>query len=196
MPKNNRKSFRGFTLIELLVVLVILGILATIGLTSFVSTQMKSRDSERKSDLKQVAGALELYYADYESYPPSKSGFIMGCSGSTSTPCPWGSEFTDGKTTYMKFLPVGVSERNYYYRSVSVNGIANQGFQIFSSLENPQDINCMPDEVGQPNCAKPVLPDDPSITCGPETCNFAVTSPNVSPAETGDSDSDDAEIGI
>ncbi|MGB9706948.1 MAG: type IV pilin protein, partial [Microgenomates group bacterium] len=59
----------GFTLIELLVAVAILGILATVGLGSFQSSQMKGRDARRKSDLSQIQKALEMYYNDKGAYP-------------------------------------------------------------------------------------------------------------------------------
>jgi prepilin-type N-terminal cleavage/methylation domain-containing protein len=77
MPKQKQK---GFTLIELLIVIVILGILATIGLASFASSQMKSRDARRKANLNQVAGSLEIYFNDMSKYPSASAvGQIMGC---------------------------------------------------------------------------------------------------------------------
>jgi prepilin-type N-terminal cleavage/methylation domain-containing protein len=67
--QNKEKSLsagrQGFTLVELLVVIAIIGTLVTIALVSFRSSQAKGRDAQRKSDLKQVSSALELYYSDY-----------------------------------------------------------------------------------------------------------------------------------
>ena len=60
---------KGFTLIELLVVIAILGLLATVGLSSFRTSQLKGRDSKRKSNLSQIQKALEMYYNDYGQYP-------------------------------------------------------------------------------------------------------------------------------
>ena len=54
-----KRLHHGFTLIELLVVITIIGILAGIGLNSFQSSQKKSRDATRKSDLRQISHALE-----------------------------------------------------------------------------------------------------------------------------------------
>jgi general secretion pathway protein G len=184
MRINKLKRFRGFTLIELLVVVVILGILATVGLTFFTSSQMRGRDAKRKSDLKQVAIALELYYSDYQFYPDSVNGDIAGCPSTTKDTCSWGSsaKFTDDKTTYMREVPGDPSSGSYYYRTVSVDGISNQGFQIYAKLENPQDINCLPGLDGKPNCTTPLLPPTNPPNCS-GTCNYAVTSANVSPID-------------
>jgi len=176
--KQNSKS--GFTLVELLVVIAILGILSTIGLVVFSSAQMRGRDTQRKSDLKQISSALELYFNDYGSYPTSSSGKIVGCPSTTSTACTWGSgQFTDGKTIYMKVVPrEPTTSNNYYYRTVSIGSIANQGFQIYAKLENTQDQNCIGADCGDHSD----LPID--VTCGGTTsCNFAITSPNTTPTE-------------
>jgi type II secretion system protein G len=166
MLKN--KKIAGFTLVELLVVIAILGVLVTIGLTSFTSAQARGRDTKRKSDLKQIASALELYYNDYGSYPGGAAGgLIEGCPSTTTTPCPWGtSQFSDGKTTYFQVLPKDPSKGyNYYYRKDA----SNLGFQLYAHLENTQD----PDIIST------------SYPCGvtANSCNFAITSPNTTPSQ-------------
>jgi len=59
----------GFTLIELIVVATIAAILMTIGVVSYTSANIRSRDTKRKSDLEQIRTALEMYRADVGSYP-------------------------------------------------------------------------------------------------------------------------------
>jgi len=66
-----KKKNKGFTLIELLVVIAIIGILAAIGLSALTSARAKARDAKRKSDLREVSTAVELYYADHGRYPDS-----------------------------------------------------------------------------------------------------------------------------
>ena len=89
----------GFTLIELLIAITILGILVTIGMGTFKNSQRRSRDAQRKANLKQVANALELYYSDYGKYPNANSGKINSCGTGGGSICDWGTgEFTDGKT--------------------------------------------------------------------------------------------------
>ncbi|HKB88777.1 MAG TPA: type II secretion system protein [Patescibacteria group bacterium] len=176
MSENKMKFQKAFTLVELLVVISIIGILASIGLVAFRSTQFRSRDAQRKSDLKELSSALELFYSDYGKYPSSGSdGRIQACGyvagTATGTPCTWGvSEFKDDKgTTYFKVVPKDpVSTNSYFYRSVTVNSVPNSGFQIFAYLENTEDQS------------KIIT----SYSCGSGlTCNFAVTSPNTTPVE-------------
>jgi type II secretion system protein G len=172
---KSKNKFSGFTLVELLVVIAILGILATIGLTAFTSAQARGRDTQRKSDLKQIASSLELYYSDSNKYPGSSNGQILGCPTTANVACVWGSGlasavFTDTKTVYFKALPKDPSGGSYYYyRPVAVNNVANQGFQIFAHLENLQDPNII----------------STSYPCGTNIlCNFSITSANTTPADT------------
>src|SRR3990167_994413 len=62
---------RGFTLVELLVVISVIGILASIVTVNANVARRLSRDSKRKADIQNVAGALELYRASSASraYP-------------------------------------------------------------------------------------------------------------------------------
>src|SRR3989304_8672210 len=100
---------KGFTLVELLVVMAIISILATLIVGGFRSAQMRGRDGQRKSDLKQISNALELFYNDYGKYPPAAGTQIAACAYNPSTgagvACNWGaSEMTDGKTIYFKVV--------------------------------------------------------------------------------------------
>lgn len=67
MQKEQKNSV-GFTLIELLVVISIIGLLSSIVLTSVNSARAKARDARRKSDLRTISLALELYYDKYGTY--------------------------------------------------------------------------------------------------------------------------------
>jgi prepilin-type N-terminal cleavage/methylation domain-containing protein len=60
---------RGFTLIELLLVIAIMGVLASILVSSLQSARAGSRDTIRKRNLKELQTALELYYYDHGNYP-------------------------------------------------------------------------------------------------------------------------------
>ncbi len=170
---------KGFTLMELLVVMAILGILITVGLTSYKSVQAKSRDSRRKSDMRQIASALELYYNDYDRYPTDTNNVINGCGTAGVSVCAWGSVFqtlkADGvsvKTMYMPKLsgdPVGTY--NYYY---DVYGSQGKGYQLFARLENTQDIDLKRD--GSNNVYYYV---GTFCMTGNKKCNFGITSTNL-----------------
>ncbi|OGZ04849.1 MAG: hypothetical protein A2845_05145 [Candidatus Lloydbacteria bacterium RIFCSPHIGHO2_01_FULL_49_22] len=68
---------RGFTLIELLVVIAIVGLLSSVILASLSTARQKARDAKRVAEMDSISKALELYYVEANSYPPTTpSGFI------------------------------------------------------------------------------------------------------------------------
>lgn len=71
MKYNNSK---GFSLIELLLVIAIIGLLAMIFLISAGDGRARARDARRKSELNQIAAALEFYYNDFGTYAIANSG--------------------------------------------------------------------------------------------------------------------------
>ena len=66
MLHANRR--RGFTLIELLIVVVIIGILASIAVSSFRNVKQKSYLAVLKSDLRNLAVAQEMHFEANRSY--------------------------------------------------------------------------------------------------------------------------------
>jgi prepilin-type N-terminal cleavage/methylation domain-containing protein len=62
MKKN--VSQRGFTLIELLVVIMIIGVLATMIGSNFLTSQRRARNAQRISTLKEIQKGFEQYYGD------------------------------------------------------------------------------------------------------------------------------------
>jgi general secretion pathway protein G len=68
-----KKSVKGFTLIELLVVIAIIGILSSVVLASLNTARLKSRDTRRIADVKQLQLALALYFDSVGEYPDALS---------------------------------------------------------------------------------------------------------------------------
>jgi prepilin-type N-terminal cleavage/methylation domain-containing protein len=65
-----RKKFnRGFTIVELLIVIVVIGILATLVVTTYSGIQQKTRDTARKTDINALHGQIEAYQAQNGKYP-------------------------------------------------------------------------------------------------------------------------------
>ncbi len=137
---------RGFTLIELLITIVIIGVLSAIGFSAFGPGYMqKARDAKRKSDLQQIRGALEKYYADNGYYPPSSCGY--DCNGyyfSTG-----GTEWIPGLASYLEgripvdpinngTAPWGNGGYTYAYGNVGRNTYPGK-FDLTANLENPND---------------------------------------------------------
>ena len=69
MSITSQKSQKGFTLIELLVVIAIIGILSSVVLASLNTARLKSRDTRRIADVKQLQLALALYFDSVGEYP-------------------------------------------------------------------------------------------------------------------------------
>ena len=71
---------KGFTLLELLVVISLIGLLISIGMVNFQSTNQKARDGKRQADLEQVRTALEIARADSSdnTYPTDLDALVTG----------------------------------------------------------------------------------------------------------------------
>lgn len=124
------KKENGFTLIELLVVIAIIGGLSALLLPNFMSARERARDSQRKSDLKQIQKALEMYRQDNYVFP-------------TALPTPGGGAWTGvNNLIYMNKVPSDpLGPTPYYY---SVNN-TNLTYTLCTCLENVADsdsTNC------------------------------------------------------
>lgn len=120
---------KGFTLIELLIAISILAIISTVAIVSYSQAQLSARDSRRKSDLRALQTALELYYQrNNQTYPTSSFTNL----DSQLVP------------DFINKLPTDPSSpaRNYSYSS---DGIT---YVLCADLENDNDK----DRVSPPAC--------------------------------------------
>ena len=144
--RYSRKTF-GFTLIELLVVVALIGILATLVMANLNAARGRSRDAQRKSDLRNLETALRLYYNDRGGYPANNSGGqIIACNSYTApVACSWGDEWSVGTTVYMsKLVKDPLPDQNYSYSQDPTNDT----FTAIACLENKSDDKCDKDAGG------------------------------------------------
>jgi type IV pilus assembly protein PilE len=90
--KTNPAS--GFTLIELMVTVAIVGILATIAATSYQSQVMRSRRTEARSAILDLAGREEKLFSTTNVYSASPTTLGYG-TGTATFPINVGSSGTD-----------------------------------------------------------------------------------------------------
>jgi general secretion pathway protein G len=145
----------GFTLIEVIVVILILTTLSTLIIFAYMTSLKRGRDSTRKSDIRNISTALELYYEDIGRYPIA-SAFSLGnilCNES------------EGCTqVYMQKVPKDPLSKKSYYYETDQDGTY---FVLYSGLEIPDDKG---DGVNQ---------DGYLGSCSPSPCKFGVGSTNA-----------------
>src|SRR3989344_3263705 len=83
------KQISGFTLIELLVVLAVLAVVAGAVVTTINPLQQINRgnDGKVKSDIGQIATAIQAYYTVFQSYPSTTTDLTVS-KDLTSWPTP------------------------------------------------------------------------------------------------------------
>ena len=74
-------QIRGFVSIQLSILVFIMVIAGITGLAAFAQAQASARDQERLLDIKQVAGALKIYFDENGFYPSgNEAGAASGMS--------------------------------------------------------------------------------------------------------------------
>jgi len=167
MKNNNFK--KGFTLIELIVVIAIIGILATIGVSSYSNILKSARDTKRLSDVKDVWKAL-LHYKITNGDTPSTASYgecsaTCGCWDTSSDDKDGDSKpFVDFLVDqgYLDISPTDPTEKtasgcgNYDYYTYSAGSYscdASKGTFMVLGIRNLETS-------GRPH------PDSPGWACG------------------------------
>ena len=85
------KGQKGFTLIELMIVVAIIGILAAIAIPNFLQYQMKSRQSEAKTNLQAIKTSEVAFQSERGCYVGLQGeGVVTPAGGTKTTPWTWG----------------------------------------------------------------------------------------------------------
>ncbi len=119
----------GFTLIELMVTVVIVGILASVSVPSYLSYVRQGRRADAKTALLDLAGREERYFNTNNAYTVVPAN--LGYSTSSST---------------MTNVPVGTN--NYYYQvtiSVPGTGLTAPSYSIIATpltADQQKDTAC------------------------------------------------------
>jgi general secretion pathway protein G len=144
----HKTKHKGFTLIELLVVIAIIGLLSTLAVVALNNAREKGRDAKRVADIKSIQTALELYFADQNTYPPLPATTLGGGDAECLSEAAGGFTAACSGQTYMgkvpkNPLPAG-AEANYTYiaKSTTANTSACttepcKGYVITFALESP-----------------------------------------------------------
>lgn len=78
----------GFTLIEVLTVVVIIAILASILIVTFLKGRAQSTVAASKANVRNLASALETYFTDEDSYPTVLASLVpIYANGVPGDPC-------------------------------------------------------------------------------------------------------------
>tara|TARA_B100000315_G_scaffold44210_1_gene39164 strand:- start:803 stop:1318 length:516 start_codon:yes stop_codon:yes gene_type:complete len=146
----HKTKHKGFTLIELLVVIAIIGLLSTLAVVALNNAREKGRDAKRVADIKSIQTALELYFADQNTYPISAAaGVTMGegktveCLDSTGMAASCGAGQVYMGKLPKNPLPAG-AEADYTYIAKSTTANTGpcaagpcKGYVITFALESP-----------------------------------------------------------
>lgn len=125
-----KQNKQGFTLIEVLIVIAIIGMIVGLLLPNFNQFRQESRDQSRKTGVKAIVEALELYKLNQNppAYPVSITNLNTG------------NAWQDGDIIYLKQTPIDpIYDTNSDYKYYYGLGATSQQYYLGVCLEDPND---------------------------------------------------------
>lgn len=142
------KRHRAFTLIELLIVITIIGILAVALIPRLTGGPSRARDAQRKSDLQQIATALEFYANDNNGGYPQGVGCVgtLFVSGGTYPLTNYMTTIPDDPTdNTTAILGYGSCTTGYAYVPLNTNTAAPntyaEGYLLVARAESTSEVS-------------------------------------------------------
>ena len=140
-------GYRGFSLIELMVVVAIIGILAGIAYPSYTNHVQKTRRSEARIALTEIANRLEKFYSACSTYP---TAYPAGLTATTPNPPPSDCNPTNVAGTGINYSTTATAttpDGNYALTVTDLaGGTANLGkeYKIVATAQasQAQDTKC------------------------------------------------------
>jgi len=177
MNKNEvvLEKSRGFTLMELMIVMALVMILSVVGIGAYTSATVKSKDTQRKSDLNQYVKALESFNNDIGRYPTADANglpvcvsldtesqpstiTVMDCFGSLKV------QINGENLVYLKFPTDPEPKKDYLYETTD-GGVT---YALYAALDNMEDRDVVVDGSGNPTTWS-------GKDCGNVECNYKIT---------------------
>jgi general secretion pathway protein G len=75
--RSKRKNEAGFTLMELMIVMMIIGVLTTLAIPSFVGAIRNAKEAVLKEDLRVMRTAIDSYTMDKQKAPQSLDDLVQ-----------------------------------------------------------------------------------------------------------------------
>jgi type IV pilus assembly protein PilE len=123
MPKQTtppKSAAHGFTLIELMITVAIVAILATIASVSYNSQVQKSRRTDARSAVLDLAGREEKLFSTTNAYSGAASDLGYAAAGT-----PW--PIAVGSNYYNVSVTVGAPPTTYVIKATAINSQASDG---------------------------------------------------------------------
>jgi type IV pilus assembly protein PilA len=149
---------QGFTLIELLVAIVIVGVLSTIALPSFLTQVAKARGAEAKSNLGSINRAQQSYRFDNATFAPdlstlntagmqvSGNSYVYTVTGSTGVAS---AQATPRSSNDLKAYAAGVAQGSDY----SLSQVICESLQsVGTASNNTATVNVTAGPPALANC--------------------------------------------